>query len=186
MPPIEAKRSMPAVDSAALADQIAKAADWLRAARHPVILAGRVSRDITAWKHRVAVAEAISAYVCTAPKVGAAFRTNHPLHLDAPQPFTKDELTPHLEEADVILSLDWVDLNGTLRALGGPPAGKVIQISLDHQLHNGWSMDYQGLPPVDLFIAADPDIATAALVEAIGSAASRPKGPPRALHQPAG
>src|SRR5258708_14644589 len=52
-------------------------------------------------------------------------------------------------------------------------------------------MDYQGLPPVDLFIAADPDVATAALVEAIGQVASkkvasRPKGPPRALHQPAG
>src|SRR5258708_29730437 len=52
-------------------------------------------------------------------------------------------------------------------------------------------MDYQGLLPVDLFIAADPAVAMAALVEAIGQVpskegASRPKGPPRALHQPAG
>src|ERR1700732_1774964 len=68
LPPIEAKRYMPAVVSAAPADQIAKAAQWLRAARHPVILAGRVSRDIAAWKDRVAVAEAIGAYVCTTPK----------------------------------------------------------------------------------------------------------------------
>src|SRR5258707_991361 len=186
LPPIEAKRYMPPVVSAAPADHIKQAAEWLKGARHPVILAGRVSRDVTAWKHRVALAEAIGAYVCTTPKVGAAFPTDHPMHLDAPQPFTKDELTPHLREADVILSLDWVDLNGTLRSLGGPPAAKVIQISLDHQLHNGWSMDYQGLPPVDLFIAADPDVATAALAEAIGPAASKPKGSPRALHQPAG
>src|ERR1700722_13976504 len=40
LPPIEAKRYMPAVVSAAPADQIAKAAQWLRAAKHPVILAG--------------------------------------------------------------------------------------------------------------------------------------------------
>src|SRR5229473_3531322 len=191
LPPIEAKRYMPPVVSAAPPDHVKQAAEWLKDARHPVILAGRVSRDVTAWKQRVALAEAIGAYVCTTPKVGAAFPTDHPMHLDAPQPFTKDELTPHLRDADVILSLDWVDLSGTLRSLGGPPAGKVIQVSLDHQLHNGWSMDYQGLPPVDLFIAADPDVATAALVEAIGQvsskkAASKPKGPPRALHQPAG
>src|SRR5712671_1362163 len=159
LPPIEAKRYMPPVVSAAPADHIKQAAEWLKGAKHPVILAGRVSRDVAAWKHRVALAEAIGAYVCTTPKVGAAFPTDHPMHLDAPQPFTKDELTPHLREADVILSLDWVDLSGTLRSLGGPPAAKVIQVSLDHQLHNGWSMDYQGLPPVDLFIAADPDLA---------------------------
>jgi thiamine pyrophosphate-dependent acetolactate synthase large subunit-like protein len=184
--PIEAKRYMPPVVSAAPAEQIKQAAEWLKGAKHPVILAGRVSRDVMAWKHRVALAEAIGAHVCTTPKVGAAFPTDHPLHLDAPQPFTKDELTPHLKEADVILSLDWVDLNGTLRSVGGPPAGRVIQVSLDHQLHNGWSMDYQGLPPVDLFISADPDVATAALAQAIGSAASKPKGAPRPLHQPTG
>src|SRR5215470_3155949 len=186
LPSIAARRYMPPVVSAAPAEQIATAAEWLKGAKHPVILAGRVSRDVTAWQRRVAIAEAIGAYVCTTPKVGAAFPTDHPLHLDAPQPFTKDELTPHLREADVILSLDWVDLNGTLRTLGGPPAGKVIQISLDYQLHNGWSMDYQGLPPVDLFIAADPDVAAAALAQAIGSAASHPMGPRRALHQPSG
>ncbi len=186
LPPIAAKRYMPPVVSAAPADHIAQAAAWLRDAKHPVILAGRVSRDVTAWKQRVALAEAIGAHVCTTPKVGAAFPTDHPMHLDAPQPFTKDELTPHLREADVILSLDWVDLNGTLRSLGGPPTGKVIQVSLDHQLHNGWSMDYQGLPPVDLFIAADPDVATAALVEALGPVPPKPKGAPRALHQPSG
>ena len=63
----------------------------------------------------------------------------------------------------------------------------MIQISLDQNLHNGWSMDYQGLPPVDLFIAADPDTATAALAEAIGPAASpRPGRAAAPLHQPTG
>ncbi len=143
LPPCDAKRYMPPVVNAAPADLIKQAAEWLKHAKHPVILAGRVSRDVTAWKQRVALAEAIGARVTTSLKVGAAFPTDHPLHVDAPMNFTKDELTPLLKEADVILSLDWVDLAGTLKPLGGPPAGKVIQVSLDHQLHNGWSMDYQ-------------------------------------------
>ncbi len=189
LPPIDAKRYMPPVVSAAPPEQVRQAAEWLKGARYPLILAGRVSRDVTAWKQRVALADAIGAYVCTSQKVAAAFPTDHPMHLHAPEPFTKDELTPHLHDADVILSLDWLDLNGTLKPLGGPPAGKVIQVSLDHQLHGGWSMDYQGLPPADLFIGADPDAAVAALVEAVGPA--RPKEPeslrpPRPLHQAAG
>jgi thiamine pyrophosphate-dependent acetolactate synthase large subunit-like protein len=185
LPPCDVNRYMPPVTNAAPADAIRQAAEWLKGAKRPLILAGRVSRDETAWKQRVALAEAIGARVCTNLKVGAAFPTDHPLHVDAPMVFTKDELTPLLKEADVILSLDWVDLAGTLKPLGGPPAGKVIQISLDHQLHNGWSMDYQALPPVDLFISADPDTATAALVQAIGPAATPTKaGPPRPLHEP--
>jgi thiamine pyrophosphate-dependent acetolactate synthase large subunit-like protein len=188
LPPVDAKRYMPPVVSAAPAEQIRQAAEWLKAAKHPVILAGRASRDVTAWKRRVALAEAIGAHVCTSLKVAAAFPTDHPMHFTAPEPFTKDELTPHLREADVILSLDWLDLAGTLKPLGGPPAGRMIQVSLDHQLHNGWSMDYQGLPPVDLFIAADPDAAVAALAEAIGPVEAKEtgksKGPPRPLHQP--
>jgi thiamine pyrophosphate-dependent acetolactate synthase large subunit-like protein len=185
LPPCDVNRYMPPVTNAAPAEAIRQAAEWLKAAKRPLILAGRVSRDETAWKQRVALAEAVGARVCTNLKVGAAFPTDHPLHVDAPMVFTKDELTPLLKEADVIVSLDWVDLAGTFKPLGGPPAGKVIQISLDHQLHNGWSMDYQALPPVDLFISADPDTATAALVQAIGPAArTTPAGPARPLHEP--
>ena len=79
-----------------------------------------------------------------------------------------------IAEADVILSLDWVDLAGTLQACDGAPAAQVIQVSLDHALHNGWSMDHQGLPPVDLFLAADPDAVALAL------AALLPDGAPPA------
>ena len=42
-----------------------------------------------------------------------------------------------IRESDVILSLDWVDLAGTLKAaLGDAPGAKIIQVSLDHLLHN--------------------------------------------------
>jgi thiamine pyrophosphate-dependent acetolactate synthase large subunit-like protein len=69
--------------------------------------------------------------------------------------------------ADVILSLDWVDLAGVIKAACGAaaPSGKVIAVTLDHQLHNGWSMDHQGLPAADLFVAADAEAMVAALLE---------------------
>jgi thiamine pyrophosphate-dependent acetolactate synthase large subunit-like protein len=184
LPAIDIKRYLPPVAPAPSADQIGQAAAWLKGAKRTVILAGRVSRDVGAWNERVALADTVGAYVCASAKVGAAFPTDHPMHLHAPQSFTKDELTPHLKAADVILSLDWNDLAGTFRALGAPPAGKVIHVSLDHQLHNGWSMDYQGLPPVDLMISAHPDAAVTALVNAIGKAAPKPHAAPPPLHEP--
>jgi thiamine pyrophosphate-dependent acetolactate synthase large subunit-like protein len=142
-----------------------------------LILAGRVSRNPEAWKARVALAEAVGARVGTNLKVGAAFPTDHPLHVSPPAAFVNDELVAAIKQADVIVSLDWVDLAGTFKSAGTPaqpwPTAKVIQISLDQNIHNGWSMDHQALPPVDLFVAADPDAAVAALVEAL------PKGSPK-------
>ena len=86
-----------------------------------------------------------------------------------------------MRRADVILSLDWVDLAGALRIADVPPSTKIIQISLDHRIHNGWSMDHQALPAVDLFLSADPDRVVAQLVKAIGIS-----GKPRAVpHLPA-
>jgi thiamine pyrophosphate-dependent acetolactate synthase large subunit-like protein len=173
LPPIDAKRYMPPVKTAPSPDLVRQAGDLLRSAKHPVILAGRVSRDLDAWNDRVKLAEAIGARVSTSLKTAAAFPTDHPLHVHAPTSHTKDELAPLLREADVILSLDWIDLAGTLMTLGGSPAAKVIQVSLDQHLHNGWSMDYQGLPPVDLFIAADPDLTATAILHAIGPTAAK-------------
>ena len=149
---------------------MAEAVALLRGAARPLIMAGRVSRDPAAWSRRVALAEALGARVVTDLKLGAAFPTDHRLHVAAPATFALPETARAIAEADVILSLDWVDLAGTLRAAcgGAVPAAKVIQVSLDHTLHNGWSMDHQGLPPVDLFLAAAPDVAVAAMLERLG------------------
>ena len=76
-----------------------------------------------------------------------------------------------LGKADVILSLDWVDLAGTLKAAKAPAAhAKVISVTIDHRLHNGWSMDHQGFAPVDLMLAADPEHAVPLLAQALGAA----------------
>jgi thiamine pyrophosphate-dependent acetolactate synthase large subunit-like protein len=154
----------------------------LRAAQHPVILMGRCCRDERAWADRVALAEALRARVVTDLKIGAAFPTEHPLHAGAPATFPVEEAAQAIAAADVVLSLDWVDLGGTLKAACGrvAPTARVINVTLDHQLHNGWSMDHQALPPADLFIAAEADTAVAALLRAL------PRGEPmQAVPRPA-
>src|SRR4029077_6722232 len=60
----------------------------------------------------------------------------------------------------------------TFKAVGNVTA-KVIQVSVDHHLHNGWSMDYQGLPPVYVFTACEPDVAVPPLLGALGPGPAR-------------
>ena len=170
LPPIAAARYTPSVASAPAVEVVREAAAILLQAKHPMLLIGRVSRNPAAWDARVALAEALNATVLTDLKVGAAFPTDHPLHANAAGILLRPEAAEAIAKADVILSLDWVDLAGTLKtACGGESSAKIIQVSLDHLLHGGWSMDYQGLPPVDLFIAAEPDAAVPMLLEAISS-----------------
>ncbi len=174
--PIDAKRFMPIVESAAPAAVIRQSAELLQNAEHPVILAGRVSRNIDAWKARITLAERLGARVVTDLKIGASFPTDHALHAGAPGgTVLSPEAADAIRNADVILSLDWVDVAGTFKAVGGNITAKIVQVSVDHRLHNGWSMDYQGLPPVDVFVACEPDVAIPALLASLGP------GGPRAL-----
>jgi thiamine pyrophosphate-dependent acetolactate synthase large subunit-like protein len=173
VPPIDAKRFMPPIDSAAPADRIKTAADLLQGAKRPVILAGRTSRDVDAWKARVMLAERLNALVVTDLKIAASFPTGHQLHAGAPGgTVLASEAAEAIRNADVILSLDWLDVAGTFKSVGNVTA-KVIQVSVDHRLHNGWSMDYQGLPPVDVFIDCEPDVAVPALLATLGPGPAR-------------
>ena len=146
---------------------VARAAQLLSGARRPVILAGRVSRDSEGWRQRVQLAELLNAEVLTDLKIGAAFPTAHPLHAAPSGHFLNATSREVLRGADVVLSLDWLDLAGTLKqAWGDEPVGsQVIQVSVDHYSHNGWSMDHQGLPPVDVFLATEPEPAVALLLK---------------------
>jgi thiamine pyrophosphate-dependent acetolactate synthase large subunit-like protein len=144
---------------------LAQAAEWLSGAQRPVILMGRVTRDVEAWNQRVKLAETLQAEVLTDLRVGAAFPTDHPLHAAPAGAFLNPRAQEVLRNADVVLSLDWLDLSGTLKQAWGDQAvgSKVIQVSVDHYSHNGWSMDHQGLPPVDLFLLCEPEPAVALL-----------------------
>ncbi len=147
------------------------AAKLLSGAKHPVILAGRVSRSELGWKQRIALAEKIQARVFTDIKVGAAFPTDHPLHAAPPATFLSPDSARLLREADVVLALDWVDLAGALKAAWGaePVGAKIVQISTDAHLHRGWSMDYQGLPAVDVYMMCEPDVVVPFLLDAVKS-----------------
>ncbi|MEO8755215.1 MAG: thiamine pyrophosphate-dependent enzyme, partial [Casimicrobiaceae bacterium] len=160
-------------------DAVRRAAEMLVAAQRPVILAGRVSRSEAAWAARIELVEALGADVVTDLKVAAAFPTDHPLHPGAPMLVFADEPSlASIRAADVILSLDWVDmvnLFGRVWPDGAVPP-KVIQVSADRLVHKAWSRDHMGLPAADLDILAEPCATVPLLLEgirAIQSAAQR-------------
>src|SRR5262249_9329169 len=78
--PPEIARFVPPAPPEPAAPIVRQAAELLVGARHPLILAGRGSRDPEAWQRRVALAEVIGARVMTDRKSGATFPTDHPLH----------------------------------------------------------------------------------------------------------
>jgi thiamine pyrophosphate-dependent acetolactate synthase large subunit-like protein len=172
----DAARYAAIADSQPASESIAAAVDLLAGAARPVILAGRVSRDGAEWDRRVELAERIGAAVVTDLKVAAAFPTDHPLHTGTPGLFVSPENLELLRSADVVLSLDWVDLGGTLRLAnkGEEPNARIISASSDHQLFNGWTKNDHVLPAVDVFLHSRPDTAVAALLERLPDGAATP------------
>lgn len=151
-------------------DAVRRAAELLVGAQHPVILAGRVSRAEEAWTARIALAEALGADVVTDLKVAAAFPTDHPLHPGGPMLVFADEPSlGSIRNADVILSLDWVDMVNLFARVwpDGAVPPKVIQVSADRLVHKAWSRDHMGLPAADLDILAEPCATVPLLLEAI-------------------
>ena len=167
MPPLPDVSRFKAPESPLPRDELVqKAAQLLSSAKSPVILVGRVNRTEAGWKARIALAEKLQARVFTDIKTPAAFPTDHPLHAAPPATFPDGKL---LRDADVVLSLDWVDTAGTLKAAWGdaPIGAKVIRVSVDAHIHRGWSMDYQGLPPSDVYLMCEPDVAVPLLTKAV-------------------
>ncbi len=186
--PVEryAPPAAPAPDPSA----VAEAAELLAAAQRPFLFIGRVSRDRAAWQRRVELAELLGARVATDIKTAASFPTDHRLHTVGPSTFLSPEHAKLIADADVILSLDWVDLAGTLRtAFGGAPiTAKVIRVSCDQLNHTGWSAEYQGLAPADVYLLTEPDVAVPALIAALSerrAPAEPPPAPPRPARPPA-
>jgi thiamine pyrophosphate-dependent acetolactate synthase large subunit-like protein len=167
LPPLpSAERFRPPRPTAPDPTAAAEAAAMLGAAERPLILCGRTARGEAEWQRRVRLAEALGAIVLTDAKTGAGFPSTHKLHGPPAGNNPSADACALIRAADVILSLDWVDLAGALKVGWGdePVGAKVILASQDHLVHNGWSMDYQGLPPTDLHLAVEPDIAVAALL----------------------
>jgi thiamine pyrophosphate-dependent acetolactate synthase large subunit-like protein len=147
---------------------IARAASVLSGAAAPVMLVGRGKRTLESWRARVALADKLGARVMTDLKTGASFPTKHPLHVGPPGTYLSEPAAAAVREADVILALDWIDLAGTLKQVYGdrPIGARIVAASCDVHVHRGFSMDYFGLPPVDVNLLAEPDVVVPLLLEA--------------------
>jgi thiamine pyrophosphate-dependent acetolactate synthase large subunit-like protein len=145
--------------------------ELLGQARRPLFLLGRLSRDERDWERRVELAERHQALVISDLKTGAAFPSAHRLHPRPPGLFLPAQSAALIGDADLIISLDWIDLAGTISAAaahGHPTSARIISCTTDSALHNGWSKDSFGYQPVDLSVPADPDLLVRALLETGG------------------
>ena len=154
--------------------------EFVRAAKRPVLAIGRCSRDVSAWNARIALAEALGARVITDFKVGGSFPTDHPLHVGLTAVRLMNEQLEAVRSADLIIGLECVDLGGMLkRAFGtGPIAARIVNVSLDRYVTNGWSFDHQAQPPADLDLAVAHERLVPALLAALEPVA-RPPVPAR-------
>ncbi len=145
------------------------AAHLLSEARNPVLLAGRCRPGVDGWNARIALAEKLNMPVLTSLRSSAAFPTEHPLHVGPAAIRQSTEYREFLAGADLILSLDWIDLGGTLKSVYGasPVTAKIIHVSCDAHNHRGWSMDHHVLPPVDAYLFCEPEAAVPMLLESV-------------------
>jgi thiamine pyrophosphate-dependent acetolactate synthase large subunit-like protein len=148
---------------------IARAAEILSAAKHPVILMGRGARTQEAMDLRVALAERTGAAMLSDLKTGSMVPTDHPNRAGAP--FNKLSTTAKevLQRADAILSLGWIDLGGVLKQAFGdtPPSARIIHASDDMQLHRGWGQEHFSLPTVDVEFGCAADAVARDILDAL-------------------
>jgi len=141
------------------ASEVARVVEALKHARHPVIVVGRVSRSERSWNERIQLVESTGAMVVTDLKTPSSFPTMHPAHVGVPGYFLDEAAKAALRNADVIVSLDAIDLAGVLKQAFGndDPGALIVSITLDRYAARGWTMDMGGVARVDIDIAAHPD-----------------------------
>lgn len=146
---------------------LAEAATWLARAERPLCLVDRAGRNPATMPVLVELAELLAM-----PVIDLAGRNNFPMPHPLDFAGLENEL---LSEADVVLALDVMDLDGSLRLpvdqktrlaqLAGDQRQRVISISLDELIHNGLTADYQALPAIDLPMLGDTGLAVPRLLE---------------------
>jgi thiamine pyrophosphate-dependent acetolactate synthase large subunit-like protein len=157
-------------------DSLRRAVAVLLAAERPVVLVGRVSRDEADWRRRIELVEFLGARVVTDLKVGAAFPTTHPAHVPGAAFFPGSAALEVLAAADAVLALEWVDPTGTLSR--APSATRpLVSVSIDAQLHNGWSKDGQARVDADVHLPTTADRAVEQLLSLLRE--SDPRAPGR-------
>lgn len=150
----------------------------LGSAQRPLMLIGRHSRSDSDWARRTQLAERSGSAVICDLKCGVGFPSSHPCFVAAPAQYLDKRSAAALAAADVVVSLDWPDLAGLLAARPDKGAGaRIIAVSADEQLHNGWSFDHFGLPRSELRIAVPADAFVAELLPQLKATGRPPWSP---------
>jgi thiamine pyrophosphate-dependent acetolactate synthase large subunit-like protein len=165
-------RYRPLAPPRADAGTVAEAARRLAAAKRPVILYGRCRRTQEDWDARVALAERLGARMLSDLKSGSMVPTDHPLHAASPINKLSKPARAVLRDADLILSIGWIDLGGVLHQAfdKGEAPVPVIHAGQDVHLHTGWGKEHLALAPVDVHMLGDPDACVADLLAALPDA----------------
>ncbi|WP_203024199.1 MULTISPECIES: thiamine pyrophosphate-binding protein [unclassified Frankia] len=158
--------TVPAPDSATVERILALVA----AAARPLILVGRGGRAGEQWDRRVALAEALGAACLTDLRMPAAFPTDHPRHPARPGAGRLSESGRELlRRSDLVISLNWTELGGTLTAaFGDGPRPTVVSCRNEGAVTNGWTKDHFGLVGSDLEVTAGADQLVAELLARVG------------------
>ncbi len=166
----DVSRFLPPAPIPAPQESIDAAAELLVGAKNPVIMMGRLTRNTDSWDQRIKLAELLGAGVVTDIKTAASFPTDHALHLAPPGNRPRAEAEAEMKNADVILDLNWVDLAGTFKLVfgRGEVTAKVIHVSVDSLVHNGWSADHMGMPLGDVTMLAECEPVVDQLLAACG------------------
>lgn len=154
--------------------------DMIVSAQRPVFLMGRGSRRQEDWDRRVTLAETTGAAVVTSLRERAVFPTTHQQHISPPSGWMTASAKAAVQQADLVVSFDWVDLNGYLQQFDRNThrlSARIVHISLDATLHNGWSMDHFGPVPADRYIMADADAFIEQLLRALAARARKDAAP---------
>lgn len=168
-------RFAPPAEPAPDAADLVRVMERVGEAKRPLLLVGRHERSEAAWADRIALAEAIGAAVLCDQKCGVGFPSDHPAFIAAPAQYPDARTARLLTEADLVISLDWLDLKGLLglRPDRGEGLATVV-VSADERLHNGWSLDHFPYPAADLRLSVRPEIFTRALLPLLDGKAREP------------
>jgi acetolactate synthase-1/2/3 large subunit len=152
---------------------LAKAADMIAEAEHPIIIAEYTGRDHEAFYSLVELAETAGIPVHDI-NGRLNFPSRHPLNAS----LTKD----HFRDADLVICMDardWekptTELVSTTRQLTSvvPKAAKWIEIGFGDLELSAWALDYQRMNHADLRVMADTTIAIPMLTELLKARAQK-------------
>ncbi len=161
----DTKRFSPPAPPSVSESDLDRAMELAGKARKPLILVGRYDRSEQAWDERIAFAEALGAAVLCDQKCGVGFPSDHAGFIAAPAQYPDKRAAELVNEADLVISLDWPDLKGllSLRNDKGERLPTIIA-SPDERLHNGWSLDHFPFAEANLRLPVKPETFTAAML----------------------